>query len=114
MESMDTVEPDEMSGRVLGIIGAYGLGAALDHRRTPANAPADPQDGGLVDDAGEPKTEVTEEQQGAQERLSTAAAGDRFERNTLSAEPVSVTIDVRKLRILPVALSAPARVPEDP
>jgi hypothetical protein len=82
MESMDTVEPDEMSGRVLGIIGAYGLGAALDHRRTQANAPADPQDGGLVDDAGEPKTEVTEEQQvrksaGARRRPAIGSNGTR-------------------------------------
>ena len=63
IEPTDTVEPEEMSGRVLGIIGAYGLGAALDRHRTPGTAPADPQDAGLVVDAGEPEAEVTEEQQ---------------------------------------------------
>lgn len=63
MEPTHTVEPEEMSGRVLGIIGAYGLGAALDPRRTPETTPADPQDAGLVDDAGEPEAEVTGEQQ---------------------------------------------------
>jgi hypothetical protein len=60
MDTTDTVEPEEMSGRVLGIIGAYGLGAALVPRRRRRTAPADPQDAGLAD-AGEPAAEVTEE-----------------------------------------------------
>jgi hypothetical protein len=61
MDTTDTVEPEEMSGRVLGIIGAYGLGAALDPRRRRRTARADPHDAGLADDAGEHEAEVTEE-----------------------------------------------------
>ena len=57
MESTDTVEPEEMSGRVLGIIGAYGMSAALDPRRTRGTAPADPRDADLVRDTGEREAE---------------------------------------------------------
>jgi hypothetical protein len=60
MESTSTLEPEEMSGRVLGIIGAYRMSAALDPRGT---APADPQDARLVDDAGESEAQVTVERQ---------------------------------------------------
>ena len=60
MESMDTVEPEEMNGRVLGIIGAYGMGAPLDpqkHGTTSADTPDAPP----VDEPGDPGAEATEE-----------------------------------------------------
>jgi hypothetical protein len=60
METTDTVEPEEMNGRVLGIIGAYGMGAPLDphqHGTTPADTPGAPP----VDEPGDSGAEATEE-----------------------------------------------------
>jgi len=60
MKTTDTVEPEEMNGRVLGIIGAYGMGAPLDpppHGTTPTDTPEAPP----VDEPGEPGADRSDE-----------------------------------------------------